>query len=96
MYIMAAGGRQIVNSEFVERFCISEKDDASLVVASYSDVRPPVTMARYKDTEEARRAIGALMGALSGGQTCFDMPESLLYCEEQIKKDARTKRRDGS
>lgn len=96
MYIMAAGGKQIVNSEFVERFCIAEKEDAALIVASYSDVRPPVTMARYKDMEEARRAIGELMGALAGGQACFDMPDSILYYEEQIKKDARTKRRGGS
>lgn len=96
MYIMAAGGKQIVNSEFVERFCISEKEDSALIVASYSDVRPPVTMARYKDVKEARRAIGELMGALAGGQTYFDMPESILYYEEHIKKDARTKRRGGS
>ena len=96
MYIMTAGGRQIINCEFVERFCIAEKEDATLIVASYSDVRPPVTLGRYKDPEEARRANEELMGALAGGQTCFDMPESLLYYAEHIKKDARTKRRGGS
>ena len=96
MYIMAAGGKQIVNSEFVERFCLSEKGDAVLIVASYSDVRPPVTMGRYQDLAEARRVFGELMGALSGGQACYDMPESLLYAEERTKKDARTKRKGGS
>lgn len=96
MYIMAASGSQIVNSEFVERFCISEKEDAALVVASYSNVRPPVTMARYANTDEAMGALGDLMGALAGGQTCFTMPDSTLYYEERRKKDARTKRRGGS
>lgn len=96
MYIMLAGGRQIVNSEFVERFCISEKNDAALIVASYSDVRPPVTMARYANMDEARGVLCELMGALSGGQGYFTMPESVLYFEERTVKDARVKRKGGS
>ena len=96
MYIMAAGGKQIINSEFVERFCLSEKEDAILIVASYSDTRPPVTMARYANMDESRDALGKLMGALAGGQAYFDMPESILYYEEHVRKDARVKRRGGS
>ena len=34
MYIMVPTGMQIINSEFVERFCVVEKPDAALVVAS--------------------------------------------------------------
>ena len=96
MYIMAAGGKQIINSEFVERFCLSEKEDAVLIVASYSDTRPTVTMARYANMDESRDALGKLMGALAGGQAYFDMPESILYYEEHVRKDARVKRRGGS
>ena len=35
MYIMVPTGMQIINSNFVERFCVVEKPDAALVVASY-------------------------------------------------------------
>lgn len=35
MYIMVPTGMEIINSEFVERFCVVEKPDAALVVASY-------------------------------------------------------------
>lgn len=96
MYIMVPSGMQIINSEFVERFCVTEKPDAALIVASYSDVRPPVTMGRYANTKEAKQTLGELMAALAGGQTCFTLPDSTLYYGEQTKKDARTKRRGGS
>ena len=96
MYIMTEKCREIINSEFVERFCVVEKEDAVLIVASYNDVRRAVTMARYRDKKEAEWAMGELMGALSGGSTYFYMPDSVLHWEEHIKKDARTKRRGGS
>lgn len=35
MYILTGDKKQIINSDFVERFCISEKPDAALIVASY-------------------------------------------------------------
>lgn len=94
MYIWA--GRQVVNSAFVERFVVVEKNDAALVVASYSDTRPPVTLSRYKNAREATDALQELMFAISGEQTAFYMPESTLYHEEVIKKDARIKRKGGS
>lgn len=40
MYIMNSEGTQIINSEFIERFLISEKPDAVLVVLSYGNERP--------------------------------------------------------
>ena len=96
MYILAAGGAQIVNTEFVERFCIAKKEDAALIVASYGQERTPVTMARYRDTAEASEALCELLAALSGGQLSFQMPDSTLYYGEYAKKDARVKRRGGS
>ncbi len=57
---------------------------------------PPVTMARYGDTREAMHALGQLMEALAGGQTHFDMPESLLFCSQQTIHDKRVKRKGGS
>jgi len=96
MYILALDGKQILNSDFAERFCICEKEDAALIVASYGNMRPPITVARYRDDKEARDALYALLGALGGGQLYFIMPDSTLYYEEPIKKDARTKRKGGS
>lgn len=94
MYILA--GKQLINSNFVERFCIVEKNDAALVVASYNDTRPAVTLSRYKNMREATDVLDELMYALSGEQATFIMPDSTLYHEEIIKKDARTKRKGGS
>lgn len=87
---------QIINSEFVERFCIAEKPDAALIVASYNHERPPVTLGRYRDLKEAEGVLGQIFSAMAGGQSGFDMPESLYSSEEYIKKDARTKRKGGS
>ena len=93
MYILA--GKQLINSNFVERFCIVEKNDAALVVASYNDTRPAVTLSRYKNIHEATGVLVELMYALSGEQTTFSMPDSSLY-HEKIIKDARTRRKGGS
>ncbi len=96
MYIVDSRAKQIINSDFVERFCVSEKDDAALIVASYSDVRPPVTMGRYRGLEEAQDTLGQLLSALVGGQMVFHMPDSLLYGGQSRVKDARVKRKGGS
>lgn len=98
MYIMTSNGAQIVNADFVERFAIAEKPDAVLIVASYTSATtpPPVTIGRYKDRKEAHDALGKMFVALSNKDDCFTMPDSLLFYEEHIKKDARTKRKGGS
>lgn len=95
MYIMNGAGTEILNADFVERFCMVKKPDATLIVASYGADRY-VTVARYQDVKEAEQAIGGLFGALAAGQAYYDMPESLMYAEQTIKKDARTRRRGGS
>lgn len=96
MYILSCGGKEIVNSEFVERFLVSVKPDATLVIGSYNATRPPVTIGRYADEKEAKETLLTLWNALAGGQTMFEMPESRYYFEEPVKKDARTKRKGGS
>lgn len=96
LYIMSENGKQIINTEFVERFCIVEKEDAALVVASYSDVRAPVTIGKYLDAAEAKGVLADIMAALSGVQCYYNMPGSRLFAGEYIKKDARIKRRGGS
>lgn len=96
MYIMSEDGRQIINADFPERFCLAVKPDAALIVASYGDSRPPVTMGRYSGEDEARSVMGELLTALWSGQACYYMPASRLYAEEQTKYDARTKRKGGS
>lgn len=97
MYIMIGNGKEILNSDFVERFRIDGKDDCDLIIASYSSSERPVTMARYpKATNEALAALNDLFTALIGGQQSFYMPMSTLYDGEFIIKDARIKRRGGS
>lgn len=95
MYILNEAKTDVINSEFIERFAIVRKPDATLIVASYGAERC-TTIARYADVEEARKALNELFGALATGQMYFDMPESRLYAEQIIKKDARTKRRGSS
>lgn len=96
MYILNSYGHEIINSDFVERFCLVEKPDAALIIASYSADRPPVTMGRYQKGKEAEDALCELFTAIAAGQSSFYMPESVLYAGEHIKRDARVKRRGGS
>lgn len=96
MYLLTENEREIVNTDFVERFCLADKDDATLVVASYSHARPPVTMARYRNTKEAEDALQELFTALGAGRECFSFPTSLIRGEQTLIRDARTKRRGGS
>lgn len=94
---MNGAGMEIVNTDFVERFCVVRKDDAALIVASYHTDRPPVTLARYAGAEEAKAALRTLFYDLAGGgKSAFEMPESFLYEAEPIHRDARIKRRGGS
>lgn len=96
MIIMNPQGSMILNSDFVERFLIVEKSDACLIIASYNEERQPVTMARYKDNKEAKDTLMDLFIALREGQTGYFMPDSKLFYEQEIKRDARTKRKGGS
>lgn len=96
MYILSNGRKEIVNSSYVERFCLAEKEDAVLIVASYGSSRPPVTMGRYADRAEAMKALDALFWSLSRQEPSFEMPESSLFAAEVRKRDARTRRRGGS
>ena len=96
MYIMASNGRSIIDSSFVERFCIVEKPDAYLIVASYS-AEHIVTIGRYANQEEADSALADLFNALAGsGAYAFTMPDSVLYHGEKWVRDARTVRKGGS
>lgn len=96
MYILSGNKKEIINSDFVERFLIAIKPDTALVIASYSDVRPPVTMGKCADENEGIEVLSDLYGALSGGAAYYQMPESKLFSEEKWKRDARTKRKGGS
>lgn len=96
MFIMNNKGLEVINSQFVERFCISIKPDAALIVASYSDQRAPVTVARYADAAEAKEALVELSQALAGGTELFYMPDSRLFFAETERHDARVKRKGGS
>lgn len=97
MYILTSDMKSIVDSSFVERFCIVEKPDAVLIVASYSAERA-VTIGRYADRKEADAAFSSLLNELVGCSNTysFTMPDSILYHGEKWKRDARTTRKGGS
>ncbi len=95
MYILNGPGKEIVNSDFVERFCIVEHEDTAMIIASYNANRA-VTLSKYKDLPEASSVLGDMLAALAGGQTSYEMPESSLFYGQRTIKDARTRRRGGS
>lgn len=95
MYILTSDEKSIVDSNFVERFCVVDKPDAVLIIASYSADRA-VTVGRYKDRTEANHALFDLYSSLRCGDAWFDMPDSELFHSEHKKQDARTKRKGGS
>lgn len=95
MHIMTSDKKSIVDASFVERFCLVEKPDAYLIIASYSAERA-VTIGKYADREECYGVLFSLYNALAADDPIFSMPDSRLFGEEHIKKDARTKRKGGS
>lgn len=96
MYILNYTENQIINTDLVERICLQEKNDATLIILSYGDQRAPIVAGRYKDMGEARNILKDLFTSMAGGQTYYYMPDSRLFGEETIRKDARIKRKGGS
>lgn len=97
MYILTSDGKSIVDSSFVERFCIVEKPDACLLSQATPQIAP-VTIGRYADRKEADSAFSSLLNNLVGNSDtyAFTMPDSVLYHGETWKRDARTTRKGGS
>lgn len=97
MYILTSDGKGILDSRFVERFCIVEKPDVVLIIASYS-ADMAVTIGKYADRKEADDAFFKLFNSLAGNDSSvpFTMPDSVLFNGEIWKRDARTKRKGGS
>lgn len=95
MYILTSDQKSVVDSGYVQRFCLAEKPDATLVIASYSADRA-VTIGKYADAEEAHGVLAGLYTALSTGAESYAMPDSRLFGEERWIRDARTKRKGGS
>ena len=93
---MSQTNRIICNSEYIDRYTISDKPDAIIISAGFCGQDKAVTLGRYKDEEEAKFALSELSVSLAGGQTIFYMPESVLFVEQEHIKDARVKRRGGS
>lgn len=94
-YIFASDQKSIIDSSFVERFCLVEKPDAYMIVASYS-AEHMVTIGKYKDRAEADSALYMLYRALGTDEPFYEMPDSTLFHGDSKKYDARTKRKGGS
>lgn len=97
MYILTSDGKSILDTSFVERFCIVEKPDAVLIIASYSADRM-VTIGKYANRDEADAALAGLYNTLCGNSdySPYSMPDSTLFHGEKWKRDARTTRKGGS
>lgn len=96
MYILSGKDDEILDSAFIERFRKIRHQDAVLIIASYGDSRPAITIGKYANDSEADEAFGALFYALSDDKRYFIMPTSTLFSRERAVSDARTKRRGGS
>lgn len=99
MWIRNERQTTIINSDYVQRFFISDKGDAHVVMAlsgTVSPDNPPVSAGSYKTKKEAQDALLALLVALGENMIYFDMPPSLLTSEQEIIKDARVRRKGGS
>ena len=94
-YIFTSDQKSIIDSSFVERFCLVEKPDACMIVASYSAERM-VTVGKYANREEADGVLYNLYRALGMDEPFFEMPDSVLFHGNTEKRDARTKRKGGS
>lgn len=70
MYILASDMKIILDSRFIERFCIVEKPDAVLIIASYSADRA-VTIGKYADRKEADAAFASLFGNLAYSEDTY-------------------------
>lgn len=96
MYILNQSKTEIHNSDFAERFCISQKSDAALIVSAPGRDKAPDTLGRYKNFQEARDVLFDLFFALRSGEDSFEMPLSEQMSGEHHIRDARTKRKGGS
>lgn len=97
MYIATEDYMQVVNSDFVHRFCLVKKPDAVLVVASYGTNKDDcVTIGRYSNIDEARDALSELCGDMCEGRPYHNMMMSSYGVQEMMKHDARVKRKGGS
>lgn len=95
IHVMSQSGKTVVNTEYVDHYSISAKNDAVLVMAGYHGDHV-VTLGRYKDEKEAVSALSELYTALIHGRSGFNMPDGTLFAEQHRIMDARTKRKGGS
>lgn len=96
MILLTSDGKTALNTDFVERFIIVEKSDATLIIASYNSERQPITVGKYINIREAEPVFLNLISHLSNDDRFFEMPDSVLFSGESKKMDARTERRGGS
>ena len=97
MYIVNQKKTEIINTDFVERFLIVEKNDAVLIVLSYNNTdRPPVTLAKYPCRKDADEVLSGIFEALTSEYKSFECPEMRYFQEYHKKMDARTKRKGSS
>lgn len=99
MFFINENQTEMINSQYVERFRVDEKSDASIIIATYGEERHPVTVARYKNREEAIQALYTLCSEIEG-RSPYTMQASTLFTKEQKHQNGfhgkKTKSHGGS
>lgn len=96
MYILNQTNSEVVNTNYYTRFRLMKKPECELIVAWPHDGTDPITLGRYKNSQEAKGVLIELCTALRNDEPFFEMPMSEFIAPEQHIYDARTKRRGGS
>lgn len=97
MYILNQDNREVVNTDYFAKFKLMNKPECELIVAwPHVGGLDPITLGRYKNSQEAKGVLIELCTALRNDEPFFEMPMSEFIAPEQHIYDARTKRRGGS
>lgn len=88
MWIMGGNKTELICSEAVERFALSNKENSTLIIASYSvnDARC-VTLARYQTEAEAYNELCDLCDAMVADMPVYFMKASTGTYKPEMKAE---------
>lgn len=85
MNIINGQANEIINSSFIQRFCIIETEEPFLLIALLSGEKCPFALAWYQTAQEAEAAFSALAAAFEKNRPFFRMPPN-SGCYKPIRK----------
>lgn len=87
MWIMGGNRNVIINSERAERFAVSKKEDAVLIVAYYEQSGCGATLARYQTENEAYNELCDLYDAITANVSSYCMKASTGAYKPEMKME---------